>query len=66
MTTDSRSILSLIRHDYFRRIFCSYVVEKNQDEEWGLSDESLSEIVKKVCYQNAKNKIVKGDNYEKV
>ncbi len=66
MTTDSRSILSLIRHDYFRRIFCSYIAEKNQDEEWGLSDESLSEIVKKVCYQNAKNKIVKGDNYGEI
>lgn len=66
MTTDSRSILSLIRHDYFRRIFCSYLVEKNRDEEWDLDDETLKSIVKKVCYQNAKNKIVNGGNYEKI
>ncbi len=59
MTTDSRSILSLTRHDYFRRIFCSYLTEKNSLEEWGASEETLREIVKKVCYQNAKNKILK-------
>ncbi len=65
MTTDSRSVLSLIRHDYFRRIFCSYLAEKNQTEEWGANDETLKEIVKKVCYQNAKNKILNGEENEK-
>ncbi len=60
MTTDSRSILSLTRHDYFRRIFCSYLAEKNLIEEWGVKIETLEEIVDKVCYRNAKNKILKG------
>ena len=66
MTTDSRSILSFVRHDYFRRIFCSYIDSKNTIEEWNMPKDIQREIVKKVCYQNAKNKIVKGDNYGEI
>ncbi len=58
MTTDSRSILSFIRHDYFRRILCGWLDEKNC--EWELSEASLKKIVENVCYQNAKNKIERG------
>ena len=57
MTTDSRSILSFVRHDYFRRIFCSWLAEKNERECWDLSMEMLGNIVKKVCYENAKERI---------
>jgi len=57
MTTDSRSILSFVRHDYFRRIFCSWLAEKNERECWDLSIEMLGNIVKKVCYENAKERI---------
>ena len=28
MTTDSRSLLSFVRHDYFRRVLCKWVAEK--------------------------------------
>lgn len=58
MTTDSRSILSFVRHDYFRRIFCSWLAEKNEREDWDLDIASLGNIVKKVCYENAKERIV--------
>ncbi len=59
MTTDSRSVLSFMRHDYFRRILCSWLDEQNIKCEWGLSVEALGEIVKKISYQNALEKINK-------
>ena len=60
MTTDSRSILSFVRHDYFRRLFCSWIDEQNSVGEWDLTAEIQAEIVRKVCYQNAKDKIKRG------
>ena len=53
MTTDSRSFLSFSRHDYFRRIFCNIL---GSDMEEGLipdDEELVSELIRKVCYQNA-------------
>ena len=57
MTTDSRSILSFVRHDYFRRILCSWLDERNESGEWDLPFEMQGEILRKICYQNAKNQI---------
>ena len=57
MTTDSRSILSFVRHDYFRRILCSWIDRQNSASEWELPFELQGKIVKKICYQNAQNKI---------
>ncbi|MBR2019486.1 MAG: glucuronate isomerase [Clostridia bacterium] len=57
MTTDSRSILSFVRHDYFRRLLCSWLDGKNRTGEWDLPVEVQGEIVRKICYQNAKLKI---------
>ena len=34
MLTDSRSFLSYARHDYFRRILCSYVARKLDNGEF--------------------------------
>ena len=59
MTTDSRSILSFVRHDYFRRLLCSWLDEKNVKEQWDVSRETMGEIVRKICYQNAMDKIQK-------
>jgi len=61
MTTDSRSILSFVRHDYFRRILCSWLDRNNSEFEWELPFEIQGEIIKKICYINAKSKIMKGD-----
>ncbi len=61
MTTDSRSILSFVRHDYFRRLLCSWLDEQNEREEWGMLLKTQGEILQKICYQNAWNKIGKGD-----
>ena len=57
MTTDSRSILSFARHDYFRRLLCSWIDEKNTAGEWELPFALQGEIVRKICYENAKDKI---------
>lgn len=55
MTTDSRSILSFVRHDYFRQVLCSWMAEKNA--EWELSEEILIKILIKMCYENAHARI---------
>ena len=57
MTTDSRSILSFVRHDYFRRILCSWLDERNESGEWDLPFEMQGEILRKICYLNAKDQI---------
>jgi len=57
MTTDSRSILSFVRHDYFRRILCSWIDSRNTAGEWALPERLQGEIVRKICYENANKKI---------
>lgn len=57
MTTDSRSILSFVRHDYFRRLLCTWLDEQNTAQQWALPEEILGQTVKKICYQNAMDKI---------
>lgn len=57
MTTDSRSLLSLVRHDYFRRIFCSFLAEKVEKGEYPDDPELLKDIAVKCCYGNAKKLI---------
>ena len=56
MTTDSRSLLSFCRHDYFRRILCSWLARQNAAQQWDLSTEMLGEIIEKICYRNAKER----------
>ena len=57
MTTDSRSILSFVRHDYFRRLLCSWLDKQNTVGEWELPIKLQGEIVHKICYENAKKKL---------
>ena len=56
MLTDSRSILSYARHDYFRRILCNYL---GTLAERGLYPAScfgyLEEIARDIAYDNVKN-----------
>ena len=55
MLTDSRSLLSYPRHEYFRRILCNLIgtdVENGEipdDKTW------LGHMVEDICYNNAKN-----------
>ena len=57
MTTDSRSILSFIRHDYFRRILCSWVAAQNEKRDWALPRDIQGEMIRSISYENAKHKI---------
>lgn len=60
MTTDSRSFLSFVRHDYFRRILCSWLGEKVEGGEWMCTADDLRELVYRICYKNAHEIICKG------
>ena len=57
MTTDSRSILSFVRHDYFRRLLCSWLDQQNIRRELEIPQEIQGRIIEKICYENAKSKI---------
>ena len=57
MTTDSRSILSFVRHDYFRRVLCSFIGEKVKSGEMPDDFELLKETAIKISYTNAKNAV---------
>ncbi|WP_027388729.1 glucuronate isomerase [Chryseobacterium gregarium] len=55
MLTDSRSLLSFSRHDYFRRHLCNMFGSEMErgllpnDEEW------VGKIIQDICYHNTKN-----------
>lgn len=55
MLTDSRSFLSYTRHEYFRRILCSYLGELVESGMYPLDMDALAQIVCDVCYNNAKD-----------
>lgn len=54
MLTDSRSFLSYARHDYFRRILCSFIGELVDEGEFENDSEILKEIIEGICYKNIK------------
>ncbi len=51
MTTDSRCLLSMSRHEYFRRVFCAWLGEKVAA---GELPADLGALVRAVCYENAR------------
>lgn len=55
MTTDSRSLMSYSRHDYFRRILCSFFAKKMQEGELPMDQEWMGNIIKNICYNNPKH-----------
>jgi glucuronate isomerase len=54
MTTDSRSLASFPRHEYFRRLLCARIGRWVEDGEYPLDEDALARIVRDVCYYNAK------------
>lgn len=55
MTTDSRSLLSFSRHEYYRRIFCNLVGGWVDAGELPRDMALLSDLVQDVCYRNARD-----------
>ena len=54
MLTDSRSLLSYTRHEYFRRILCNMLGRWVEDGECPNDPAILEPIVTGVCYENAR------------
>ncbi|MDH5607885.1 MAG: glucuronate isomerase [Cyclobacteriaceae bacterium] len=55
MLTDSRSFLSFPRHEYFRRILCNLIGEDVDRGELPKDSILLGNMVRAICYENAKN-----------
>ena len=53
MLTDSRSFLSYVRHDYFRRILCDLLGEWVEKSMLSADWDVLKEIVRDISYNNA-------------
>ena len=54
MLTDSRSLLSYARHEYFRRILCNLIGTWVENGEYPADMEFLGSIVEDICSNNAK------------
>lgn len=52
MVTDSRSMLSFPRHEYFRRILCNYVGNLVEEGEYPYDKDNLKVIIEDICYNN--------------
>lgn len=55
MLTDSRSLLSYSRHEYFRRILCSILGDFVENGEYPNDIEYLGKLVQEISYENANN-----------
>lgn len=53
MLTDSRSLLSYPRHEYFRRLLCNKFGNLIESGEYPCDIEFVGEIVKDICYNNS-------------
>jgi glucuronate isomerase len=54
MTTDSRSLLSMVRHEYFRRVFCDWLGEQAEVGAMPSDMNELGTIVRAVSCDNAR------------
>ena len=54
MTTDSRSLLSMVRHEYFRRVLCDWLGDQVQAGALPDDDQLLGPLVRAVAYENAR------------
>jgi len=54
MTTDSRSLLSMVRHEYFRRVLCDWLGDQVQAGALPADDQLLGPLVRAVSYENAR------------
>lgn len=57
MTTDSRSFLSFVRHDYFRRCLCQWMAEQVNRGRLPNDIQILADTLKRICFENANKRI---------
>jgi glucuronate isomerase len=53
MTTDSRSLLSFPRHEYFRRLLCTVLGSEMEQGDLPDDQEYIGKIASDICYSNA-------------
>lgn len=53
MLTDSRSLLSYPRHEYFRRILCNIIGQWVEDEMFTNDEKILKKLIQDICTHNA-------------
>ena len=58
MTTDSRSFLSFVRHDYFRRLLARWMAQKVKDGDFPADPALLRPICEGIAYRNARDFIL--------
>ena len=57
MTTDSRSVLSFVRHDYFRRCLCQWMADMVDNHRLPNDMGLLEDTLRRICYQNANSRL---------
>ena len=57
MTTDSRSLLSFVRHDYFRRILCKWTEEKIAAGAFPDDAALIRPMLEGICHGNARRMV---------
>jgi glucuronate isomerase len=55
MTTDSRSLLSFVRHEYFRRILCNTLGDDIENGDVPGDIARMGAMVRDICFDNARN-----------
>ncbi len=60
MTTDSRSLLSMTRHEYFRRILCDFIGARAEAGEWPRDETLLADVVRRIAYETPRRWILGG------
>ena len=66
MTTDSRSLLSFVRHDYFRRLLAEWMAKKVAAGDFPDDESLLRPIAENICYRNAAARfVVENENLER-
>ena len=60
MTTDSRSLLSFVRHDYFRRLLARWMAQKAAAGDFPDDESLLRPICENICYRNAAERVALG------
>lgn len=54
MTTDSRSLLSMVRHEYFRRVLCEWLGEEVEAGRIPADQTLVDGLVRDLCSENAR------------
>jgi glucuronate isomerase len=54
MTTDSRSLLSMVRHEYFRRVLCDWIGDQMEAGALPADGKLIGQLVRAVACENAR------------